>query len=55
MKKYIYKTLQKRLIDNVDYTIDDLNKLGNEGFRIISFSHDDRGNEFVILEKEVNE
>ena len=55
MKKYIYKTLAKNLQKNIDYSIDDLNKLGEEGFRVVSFNYDDFGNEILVLEKEYND
>ncbi len=52
MKKYKYKILVKNLIQNKDYTLEELNKFGEDGYKIIKFKFDSMGNELIILEKE---
>ena len=50
MKTYEYKVLQET--ETVLFRLEDVNKLGAEGWRVVSWSVDDRGYETVLMEKE---
>jgi hypothetical protein len=53
MKKYEYKLL--RDVDTYAWDLEDLNDLGQQGWRVVSWEQSDSGKESVLLEKETNE
>jgi hypothetical protein len=50
--KYEYKTLEES--DTFKFTLDDVNKLGQEGWRVVWWSIVDSGKETILLEKQID-
>jgi hypothetical protein len=52
MKKYEYKTLQES--NTSRFSLDDVNKLGMEGWRVVTWMIADNGYETILFEREIN-
>lgn len=49
--KYEYKVLEKIPGTDIDFSLEDINELGEKGWKVVTFIVKDNGYEFVLLER----